>query len=161
MLSGLMFPLSQRTRSGLRWLSNLVWARYYIEIVRDVFLQGGGWPAVWHKVLAIGGDRDGRSSAWLAPHARACSWRCDACGDPSSRSTSHVAQVNWLWSPAMVALILKELNQIRRDRRVVMALVLPPILQLMLFGTVMSPEGDRNPSSGVVDASQYAGRAAA
>jgi ABC-type multidrug transport system permease subunit len=30
-----------------------VWARYYIEIVRDVFLQGGGWPATWFKVLAI------------------------------------------------------------------------------------------------------------
>lgn len=47
---------------------------------------------------------------------------------------------NWLWSPAMVALVLKELHQIRRDRRVVLALVLPPILQLMLFGTVMSPK---------------------
>jgi ABC-2 type transport system permease protein len=54
MLSGLMFPLSN-VPVGLRWLSNLVWARYYIEIVRDMFLQGGGWPAVWWKVLAIGG----------------------------------------------------------------------------------------------------------
>jgi ABC-2 type transport system permease protein len=54
MLSGLMFPLSN-VPVGLRWLSNLVWARYYIEIVRDLFLQGGGWPAVWWKVLAIGG----------------------------------------------------------------------------------------------------------
>jgi ABC-2 type transport system permease protein len=52
MLSGMMFPLSN-IPSGLRWLSNLVWSRYYIEIVRDVFLQGGGWPAVWHKVAAI------------------------------------------------------------------------------------------------------------
>lgn len=54
MLSGLMFPLSN-VPAGLRWLSNLVWARYYIEIVRDVFLQGGGWTAVWHKVAIIGG----------------------------------------------------------------------------------------------------------
>jgi ABC-2 type transport system permease protein len=54
MLSGLMFPLSN-VPVGLRWLSNLVWARYYIEVVRDLFLQGGGWPAVWWKVLAIGG----------------------------------------------------------------------------------------------------------
>lgn len=53
MLSGMMFPLSN-VPAGLRWLSNLVWSRYYIEIVRDVFLQGGGWPAVWHKVIAIG-----------------------------------------------------------------------------------------------------------
>src|SRR6266851_2375988 len=54
MLSGLMFPLSN-VPVGLRWLSTLVWARYYIEVVRDMFLQGGGWPAVWWKVLAIGG----------------------------------------------------------------------------------------------------------
>lgn len=54
MLSGLIFPLSN-VPASLRWLSNLVWARYYIEIVRDAFLQGGGWSAVWHKVLIIGG----------------------------------------------------------------------------------------------------------
>lgn len=54
MLSGLMFPLSNIPDS-LRWLSNLVWSRYYIEVVRDVFLQGGGWSAVWYKVAAIGG----------------------------------------------------------------------------------------------------------
>jgi ABC-2 type transport system permease protein len=54
MLSGLMFPLAN-VPVGLRWISNFVWARYYIEIVRDVFLQGGGWRANWFKVLAIAG----------------------------------------------------------------------------------------------------------
>lgn len=54
MLSGLMFPLSN-IPSSLRWISTFVWGRYYIEIVRDMFLQGAGWPAVWWKVLAIGG----------------------------------------------------------------------------------------------------------
>src|SRR5262245_4956411 len=53
MLSGLLFPLSN-VPDGLRWLSWLVWARYYIEVVRDAFLQGGGWSAVWYKVIAIG-----------------------------------------------------------------------------------------------------------
>ncbi len=53
MLSGLMFPLAN-VPAGLRWISNFVWARYYIEVVRDAFLQGGGWPATWYKVLAIG-----------------------------------------------------------------------------------------------------------
>jgi ABC-2 type transport system permease protein len=53
MLSGLMFPLAN-VPDGLRWISSFVWARYYIEIVRDVFLQGAGWPATWYKVLAIG-----------------------------------------------------------------------------------------------------------
>jgi ABC-2 type transport system permease protein len=54
MLSGLLFPLANIPTS-LRWLSNLVWARYYIEIVRDTFLQGSGWPAVWPSVLTIAG----------------------------------------------------------------------------------------------------------
>lgn len=54
LLSGLLFPLSN-VPGSLRWLSYLVWARYYIEIVRDGLLQGGGWPAVWYKVLAIAG----------------------------------------------------------------------------------------------------------
>lgn len=52
LLSGLLFPV-ENIPAGLRWLSHLVWGRYYIEIVRDAFLQGGGWPAVWHKVLII------------------------------------------------------------------------------------------------------------
>lgn len=54
MLSGLLFPLSN-VPGSLRWLSNFVWARYYIEIVRDALLQGGGWGAVGWKVLPIAG----------------------------------------------------------------------------------------------------------
>ena len=53
MLSGLIFPL-QNVPSQIRWLSNFIWGRYYIDIVRDALLQGGGWPAVWWKVLIIG-----------------------------------------------------------------------------------------------------------
>ena len=39
--------------AGVRWISHVVWGRYYIEVVRDALLQGGGWPAVWHKVAII------------------------------------------------------------------------------------------------------------
>jgi ABC-2 type transport system permease protein len=53
LLSGLIFPV-ENIPIGLRWISSLVWGRYYIEIVRDALLQGGGWPAVWFKVLIIG-----------------------------------------------------------------------------------------------------------
>jgi ABC-2 type transport system permease protein len=52
LLSGLIYPISN-IPAGLRWLSNLIWGRYYIEIVRDALLQGGGWPATWYKVLEI------------------------------------------------------------------------------------------------------------
>jgi ABC-2 type transport system permease protein len=52
LLSGLIYPISN-IPAGLRWLSNFIWGRYYIEIVRDALLQGGGWPATWYKVLEI------------------------------------------------------------------------------------------------------------
>ena len=54
LLSGLIFPV-ENIPDGLRWISNFVQARYYVIIVRDAFLQGGGWPAVWWAVAAIGG----------------------------------------------------------------------------------------------------------
>jgi ABC-2 type transport system permease protein len=53
LLSGLLFPL-ENIPAGLRWISVFIWGRYYIEIVRDALLQGGGWPATWYKVLLIG-----------------------------------------------------------------------------------------------------------
>jgi ABC-2 type transport system permease protein len=53
LLSGLLFPI-ENIPAGLRWLSHFVWGRYYIEIVRDALLQGGGWPATWYKVVIIG-----------------------------------------------------------------------------------------------------------
>lgn len=53
LLSGLIFPV-ENIPAGLRWISNIVWGRYYIQIVRDALLQGGGWPAMWFSVLMIG-----------------------------------------------------------------------------------------------------------
>lgn len=52
LLSGLIFPI-ENIPAGLRWISNFVWGRYYIEVVRDALLQGGGWPAVGWKVAII------------------------------------------------------------------------------------------------------------
>jgi drug efflux transport system permease protein len=52
LLSGLIFPI-ENIPAGLRWISNFIWGRYYIEIVRDALLQGGGWPAVWLKVAIV------------------------------------------------------------------------------------------------------------
>jgi ABC-2 type transport system permease protein len=52
LLSGLMFPIDN-IPAGIRWISNLIWGRYYIEIVRDALLEGGGWPATWYKVAII------------------------------------------------------------------------------------------------------------
>jgi ABC-2 type transport system permease protein len=50
-------------------------------------------------------------------------------------------------------LIVKEFNQIRRDRRLVLSLIIPPVLQLTLFGFALSPEVS-NLRLGVVDDSR-------
>ncbi len=60
-----------------------------------------------------------------------------------------------LMSDRMRVLVQKELNQIRRDRRIMMSLILPPILQLMLFGSVMNP-AVANLKLGIVDDSRSA-----
>jgi drug efflux transport system permease protein len=52
LLSGLIFPV-ENIPAGLRWISNIVWGKYYIVIVRDALLQGGGWPAMWFSVAMI------------------------------------------------------------------------------------------------------------
>ena len=51
MLSGLLFPV-QNIPAGIRWISNIVWGRYYIEIVRDALLRRR-LALGWLKVLAI------------------------------------------------------------------------------------------------------------
>jgi ABC-2 type transport system permease protein len=52
LLSGLIFPV-ENIPASLRWVSNIVWGKYFIEVVRDALLQGGGWPAMWFPVLMI------------------------------------------------------------------------------------------------------------
>jgi len=51
------------------------------------------------------------------------------------------------------ALFRKELNQIRRDRRLALSLVIPPLLQLTLFGFALSARVENVPL-GVVDESK-------
>jgi ABC-2 type transport system permease protein len=53
LLAGLIFPV-ENIPVAVRWISNIVWGRYYIEVVRDALLQGGGWPAMWSRVACIG-----------------------------------------------------------------------------------------------------------
>jgi ABC-2 type transport system permease protein len=52
LLSGFIFPISNIPAS-VRWVSNIVPARFYIEVTRDAFVRGGGWPAVWHAPVAL------------------------------------------------------------------------------------------------------------
>lgn len=53
LLSGLIFPIDN-IPVQIRWISNFVWGKHYIYVVRDAFLQGGGWPSTWFEILIIG-----------------------------------------------------------------------------------------------------------
>jgi ABC-2 type transport system permease protein len=52
LLSGFIFPVSNIPAS-VRWVSHLIPARYYIEVARDAFVRGGGWPAVWTAPVVL------------------------------------------------------------------------------------------------------------
>jgi len=52
LLSGYIFPV-ENIPQPLRSLSYIVPMRYYLEVIRDAFLRGGGWPALWHAPLAL------------------------------------------------------------------------------------------------------------
>jgi ABC-2 type transport system permease protein len=52
LLSGFIFPV-QNIPVYVRWVSYLIPARYYIEVARDAFVRGGGWPAVWYVPVAL------------------------------------------------------------------------------------------------------------
>ena len=52
LLAGYIFPVANIPQP-LRSLSYIVPMRYYLEVIRDAFLRGGGWPALWHAPLAL------------------------------------------------------------------------------------------------------------
>jgi len=61
--------------------------------------------------------------------------------------------IKMLFNYRMRALVLKEFRQIRRDRRLAISLILPPLLQLTLFGFALSATVT-NVRLGVIDESQ-------
>ena len=52
LLAGYIFPV-ENIPQPLRFLSNFVPMRYYLEVIRDAFVRGGGWPGVWHAPIAL------------------------------------------------------------------------------------------------------------
>jgi hypothetical protein len=67
LLSGLIFPV-ENIPAGLRWISNIVWGKYYITIVRDAL----------HRPLA-----PARRKAELLHFARRAARRLSAQIDPT------------------------------------------------------------------------------
>src|SRR5262249_60613519 len=52
LFAGYIFPVANIPQP-LRVLSNVVPMRYYLDVLRDAFLRGGGWPRVWPAPFAL------------------------------------------------------------------------------------------------------------
>jgi ABC-2 type transport system permease protein len=52
LLAGYIFPVANIPQP-LRFVSNFVPMRYYLEVIRDAFVRGGGWPGVWPAPIAL------------------------------------------------------------------------------------------------------------
>ncbi|MCL4850056.1 MAG: ABC transporter permease [Bryobacteraceae bacterium] len=52
MLSGFAFPI-QNMPAPVQWLTYLIPARYFMEIVRGIFLKGTGFAVLWPPMLAL------------------------------------------------------------------------------------------------------------
>lgn len=52
LLAGYIFPV-ENIPQPLRSLSYLVPMRYYLEVIRDAFLRGGGWAGLWQAPIAL------------------------------------------------------------------------------------------------------------
>ncbi len=53
LLSGYLTPLAS-TPMQLRWISYLVPATYYVDLVRDALLRNAGWETTWLSILILG-----------------------------------------------------------------------------------------------------------
>lgn len=54
LLSGMIFPIESMP-VVLQWISNIIPARWYIQAVKKVMIEGLGMAAVWHEALILSG----------------------------------------------------------------------------------------------------------
>lgn len=52
LLSGMIFPIESMP-AVLQWISNIIPARWYIQAVKKVMIEGLGMAAVWHEALIL------------------------------------------------------------------------------------------------------------
>ena len=54
LLSGMIFPIESMP-AVLQWISNIIPARWYLQAVKKVMIEGLGMAAVWHEALILSG----------------------------------------------------------------------------------------------------------
>ena len=112
LLSGFTFPIDQMP-APIQWLTYLVPARYYVTILKAVFLKGSGLADLIEPIalLALYAAVVGL----LAARAFARRWGRPMLG-------------------RVFNLVIKEFQQLRRDRSAKFRLLVPPLVQLFIFG---------------------------
>jgi len=63
LLSGFVFPI-ENMPEPIQWVTYLMPMRYFLVIVRGIFLKGVGWEVLWPQVVALGAF--GIAILWLA-----------------------------------------------------------------------------------------------
>ncbi len=63
LLSGFVFPI-ENMPEPIQWVTYLMPMRYFLVIVRGIFLKGVGWDVLWPQVAALGAF--GIAILWLA-----------------------------------------------------------------------------------------------
>jgi ABC-2 type transport system permease protein len=63
MLSGFMFPIANMPRV-VRWLTYLNPMRYFLVVIRGIFLKGAGAAILWPQMVAM--TALGVTTLWLA-----------------------------------------------------------------------------------------------
>jgi ABC-2 type transport system permease protein len=52
-LSGFIFPIENMPKA-IQWVTTLIPLRYFLVIVRGIFLKGVGFPVLWPQFAAMG-----------------------------------------------------------------------------------------------------------
>jgi ABC-2 type transport system permease protein len=53
-LSGFIFPI-ENMPTVIQWVTYAIPLRYFLVIVRGIFLKGVGWDILWPQFAALGG----------------------------------------------------------------------------------------------------------
>lgn len=137
LLSGFIYPVDN-IPFPLSVISWFVPARYFIEVTRDAFVRGGGWPGVWHVpllLLVLG--------LLLFRAAEQQMHRMQLGSGAGTAHAGRLADLGWLdrlvegrfWS-----LAIKEFNQTLSNKQLIFLLLFPPTIQLLVFGFSLNPE---------------------
>ena len=148
LLSGFIYPVDN-IPFPLSLVSYIVPARYYIQLTRDAFVRGTGWPGVWHVPLLLF-----LFCLFLLNAARRLLWRMQL-PEGTKAKVQGVADLKLtrLFESRFWSLAVKEINQTLGNKQLIFLLVFPPTIQLLVFGFALNPDVDRL-KLGVVDYSR-------